>query len=639
MVSLAGDRQFLRLLSAMKSDRQNVSAKAAVKPLSVELRVTVKAPDGEPGEYTPPELNRSWFDRPWVPEILICAATALVYVATLSFGFVYDDVLQVFKSPALHEWRYLPQYFSSHVLAAIHPGAGGNYYRPLLLLWLRLNYVLFGPEPAGWHATSVLCHVLATFLVFRLAERLGRDRLVAFGAAVLFGIAPSHIESVAWISGVSDPLMTCFVLGSLLLFLEWRSTGKLGAAILSLTLFAGGLLSKETAVVLPALIFAAAIVESPVDNSSRGATNKILVAFRDCAGFAAIAIAYLGLRFWALHGWSHPEIHLSWKQVILTWPSVVWFYARHLVWPVGLSEFYPLDYVSSFTVHGVAQPLLGLCLGGGALALALRFIRECSRSIAGFAVVLMTVPLLPVLDLRALTPGDIVHDRYLYLSSAGFALLVGLLLREVASKGRDSRARVWLPAIAASAVGIAMATLTLSQQTQWASDILLYTHGLQSAPQNLTVRDNLANALMEANQPERALPLYLEVLKRNPSFWRSNYNLGYAYYKTGNFTGAEVYLKRAIQIDPGDPDEYIYLALADLQLAKLGEAAENARHAIALNPGARGYHFVAGLIYERQEAGEQARAEFKTEIEAHPENSAALAELQRLESVQSISHP
>lgn len=121
------------------------------------------------------------------------------------------------------------------------------------------------------------------------------------------------------------------------------------------------------------------------------------------------------------------------------------------------------------------------------------------------------------------------------------------------------------------------------------------------------------------------------MLRRNPAFWRSDFNLGFAYYKTGNFSGAEEYLQRAIRIDPGDPDEYIYLALADLQLKKLDAAEQAAGRAIALDPHARGYHSVAAII--DQAAGDRVRAaaEFKTEIAEHPDNAAAVAALQKLE--------
>ena len=168
---------------------------------------------------------------------------------------------------------------------------------------------------------------------------------------------------------------------------------------------------------------------------------------------------------------------------------------------------------------------------------------------------------------------------------------------------------------------------------------LLYTRGLESAPTNLTVRDNLASALLKANQPARAIPLYLEVLNRDPTFWRSNYNLGFAYYRTGQLAAAEYYLQRAIQVNPADSDQYIYLALAQLELKKLPEAAENASRAIARSPNTRGYHFVSGVIYETSGDRARAAAEFKTEIAEHPDNAAASAELQKLDGVSSAQRP
>ena len=65
-----------------------------------------------------------------------------------------------------------------------------------------------------------------------------------------------------------------------------------------------------------------------------------------------------------------------------------------------------------------------------------------------------------------------------------------------------------------------------------AERILLYTRGSESMPANLTLRDNLANALIKANQPESAIPLIWKCSPK-PSVWRSDFNLGFAYYKTG----------------------------------------------------------------------------------------------------------
>ncbi len=504
----------------------------------------------------------------------------------------------------------------------------GNYYRPLFLLWLRLNYAIFGTEAAGWHLTNVACHLVATWLVFRVAQRLSGDRWTAFLVATIFGVHPAHVENVAWISGVTDPLMACFLLGSLLAFLRFRESRQIPILVLSLGLFALALLSKETAVVLPVLIFAVVLTFDAPEGVSHTISGRIPAAIRQSLPYLLVVGAYAVVRFHALGGWSHPTIPIGRSEMFLTWPSVLWFYVRHLVFPLRMSEFYSLDYVSHATVGSVLLPAALLIVIAVALLLVIRTLPQ--RSLAGFAVTFIVIPLLPVLDLHSLTIGDVVHDRYLYLPSVGFAILVALAIREIGRRIAYSK-RVVATAAITAAVVLAYSAIALAQEIQWANDILLYTRGLESAPANLTVRDNLANTLLNANQPARAIPLYLEVLGRNPNFWRSNYNLGFAYYKTANFQAAEDYLQRAAKIDPSDSDQYIYLALAQLQLKRFAEAAENANRAIARNPSARGYHSILGLIYET--AGDSGRAaeELKTEIAQHPENAAAAAALQKLE--------
>lgn len=596
------------------------------------------------GGYLFTKSTPQWFERPRAPEFVSCGITALAYLATLSFGFVYDDVPQILKNPEIQSWRYLPQYFTSHVWAAIYPNSTGNYYRPLFLLWLRLNYLVFGTDPLGWHATTVLCHVVATYLVFRFMEQLTHDRWIAFAAAVIFGVHPAHIENVAWISGVTDPLMTCAMLGSGMAFLRFRESRKPWILLVSLGLFALALLAKETAAIVPALVFALAhpglaprgqprmsgtgLVRGARSEEVEKQYSQTLHALHQTVPFFLLEALYVAIRYRVLGGFAHATISVSWKEVWLTWPSVLWFYVQHLLFPVRLSEFYALDYVRHATSGVVLLPLMLLL----ALAVALYFwVRRLGqKQVACFALILIFVPLLPVLDLRSLTVGDIVHDRYLYLPAAGFALLVAIFVRALAER-LASRYRV-LGATAFTGILVLLLTiLTVSQQTQWANDMALYTRGIESAPDNLTVRDNLANTLMAANQPDRAIPLYLDVLRQNPQFWRSNYNLGYAYYKTGNYAAAEDYLQQAIHIDSSDSDQFIYLALAQLQTKKFAPAADNARIAIARNPQARGYHFILGLIEEAKGDRDAAIAALKSELTLYPNNAPAAAELQKIE--------
>ena len=102
----------------------------------------------------------------------ILAVTALVYAGTLHFDFVYDDQGVIVNNALVQSWRFVPQYFRGQLWQNINPDDPGNFYRPLYILWLRLNDALFGLHPAGWHATTILLHVLATFLAYCVARRL-----------------------------------------------------------------------------------------------------------------------------------------------------------------------------------------------------------------------------------------------------------------------------------------------------------------------------------------------------------------------------------------------------------------------------------------------------------------------------------
>ena len=78
--------------------------------------------------------------------------TAVTYLGTLRFGFAYDDFPQIQTNPFIKSWRYVPQYFVSSLWKHLYPLFPGNYYRPLFLLWLRVNNAVFGlrdPIPFG----------------------------------------------------------------------------------------------------------------------------------------------------------------------------------------------------------------------------------------------------------------------------------------------------------------------------------------------------------------------------------------------------------------------------------------------------------------------------------------------------------
>ena len=140
------------------------------------------------------------------PIVALLVFTALAYIATLRFGYVYDDVLQIENNPRIKSVDYLPSYFTKQVWAQAQ-GQPANLYRPLFLTWLWLNFEVFGTSPGGWHFTSLLMHLAVVWLVYVLARRLlPSDGISAYVAAGIFALHPAHVEAVTWISGATESL-------------------------------------------------------------------------------------------------------------------------------------------------------------------------------------------------------------------------------------------------------------------------------------------------------------------------------------------------------------------------------------------------------------------------------------------------
>jgi thioredoxin-like negative regulator of GroEL len=552
-------------------------------------------------------------------ELLLCAVTILAYVATLSFGFVYDDEITIVGNAAIRTWRSVPSSFLSTV---------GNVpiYRPLATIWECANYSLFRLNPAWWHVAAVACHVVVTLLVFLLASKLLGDRAAAFIAGIVFAVHPVHVENVAWVSAVSDLLMSMLLLASFICFLDFRQSDRRRWLAVSLILFALSLLAKEPAVVLPVLVLGYLLIYG---HSPASISRTRLGAIGWSVPYFCIAGLYLLARVSSLRGpIADKATPLSWKTMLLTVPSVLWFDLRHLVFPLESSEFYPVGYAARFSFGAVVLPLLIVVVIAAAAAICFRRLPDTRP--AKFAAFWILLPILPTLYLRGLTRNDFVHDRFLYLPSVGLALLVALAIRHIPwSAIPQRRSAIQLAVLVIiGAVGLGA---TIKYEQPWASSLRLYQNALKYVPESSNVKDDFANQLLDAGQVDRAISLYREVIARDPDFWRSQYNLGYAYYKLGKYGEAEDWLRRAIATDPTDADQFIRLAVVQMRQGRLADAAANAGRAIQRQPASLGYHYVLAMILEARQDREGALLQLALELKNNPGNGIARAELERLQ--------
>src|ERR1019366_7525636 len=468
-------------------------------------------------------FNGSWEDAlsQWRLPAAIMFATFLAYVDMLALGFVFDDHVLIVTNDSIRSWRYFPSYFTSHIWSFRYPHLLANYYRPLFLTWLRLNHALFELHPWGWHLTSVLAHVAVTYLVYRLALLLTRDRWVAVVAGAIFGLHPVHAEAVADITTIQEPLSTFFILAAVLAFASscdmseearwpWRRGGVTGvppvpghgqdghgtedvprasrpcssmarmamaqepchgrparegawpgwprlwkcrkgwlAAALVFT--AAALLSKESGMVLPVLICGYTWIYGAGNGREVSAMQKgpsilarAIFALVASIPFWLVVLVYVPVRIHALKGFAHVITPLPISTVIFTIPSVLFFYLRLVFWPSGLSCYYDTSYILTPGWSNCVLPAILLLAIAAAIAFWYVHTRRSAlenAKVIAFAGLWMVLTLVPVLNFRFLPEGEIAHDRYVYLSSVGFVILVAMAVRTLIRNFSHARRR------------------------------------------------------------------------------------------------------------------------------------------------------------------------------------------------------
>jgi tetratricopeptide (TPR) repeat protein len=553
------------------------------------------------------------------------------YARALGFEFVFDDRGQIAENPLVQSWGFAGRYFTEHVWAHMFPDVPGNYYRPLFMLWLMVHYMLFGLAAFWWHLTTILTHLAATWIVYVVARQLLEDRFTAAAAAILFGLHPVHVESVAWVSAVSEPLFTLLLLGALSSYIRMRrgpGTRQRLWLCGSIVLYALALLTKEPAVILPVLVACYEWLLGPANDTPQEGRfgRRVRAACRSVLPYLVVTAFYVVARTIVLDGFGHTVVRLPLRVVLLTLPSVLWFYVQHLVWPVGLAGFYDVPYIKQFTTQAVGLPAVGLAV----VAAGLSWWAWHSRR-AAFSVICLVLPILPLLNLRLLPHSEIAHDRYLYFPSVGLCFLLALALRRLPEAGPRLFGQPVLQIGLLGTVASVMGAGVYLQSTHWSDDISFYQRGVESAPENEIARSNLAAVLFERGRYAEGIYLYEEVLARAPDSWQAHYSVGYGHYGLNHNAVAERHLTRSIELGGDTSSQFLYRGLTRLRLGRSEEALADIQHAIEIGP-APGYYFALGSTLQTMDRLREAREAFQRELAIDPQQGMAKLQIDQIDA-------
>lgn len=558
-----------------------------------------------------------------IPFILIL--TFLAFIPVLNAGFVnWDDPDYVSNNILIRDFSNIPELITTPLQ--------GNYH-PLTMLSLALNFSISGNEAWSYHLFNLLFHLINCLLVFRLAMLLSKKNfLIAFTTALLFGIHPMHVESVAWISERKDVLYTLFFLAGLITYIRYIDTKSRRQFLLTLLFLVLSLLSKPAAIVFPLVLLTIDLLRK------RPLTLKLLI---EKIPFAIPAFALALLTYYAQTdvGATGAGLFDMGTRILMAFYGFMMYILKMFI-PLNISPFYPFPPVNeSLPAAYFLAPLFFLVI-----AVLFYFSMKKDRVLAfGISFYLANL----ILVLQILPVGSaVISDRYTYIPYIGLFFALGWLLNKYAAGNYKKGFSIIIP------VALIFSLLTFKQAGIWNDGATLWDHAIKTVPSskayslrasllrkekdytkaieyyntalNMNVIDhesynNRGAIYFDLQKYDLAYADYRKSLSLRPDYHTAFDNMGALFAVQQNYDSALFYLDAAIRLKPDYKHTYSNRALTYMELKRYNEAIKDFETYLLYEPDAADIYNTIGLCYRVQSRFQESLGPINKAIQMDPQ--------------------
>jgi protein O-mannosyl-transferase len=565
-------------------------------------------------------------------EILTClgllGVTLALFAHACGNGFVgYDDDDYVVRNPHVQAgptWEGIRWAFTT-----VH----ASNWHPLTWFSLQLDARLYGMRPWGFHLTNVVLHAVNTALLFLVLRFLTGTFWRSVLVALLFGVHPVHVESVAWVAERKDILSTLFWLLTMAAYGHYAARPVLSRYLLVVVSLALGLLAKPMLVTLPCVLLL--LDYWPLCRVMKKGSGPFLpgkkgpdpffitrrAALLEKLPLMALAAASCVVTVFAQRE-GKSVMPLEELPLLDRLANAIVAYVRYLemaVWPQRLAVFYPHPHgnLPAWQVGGALLLLTAVTL------LALRGARRYPYAPVGWLWYLGT--LVPVIGLVQVGE-QALADRYTYVP------FIGLFLAAV--WGANDLLAAWgvrraVAGVLAGAVLLLLTVATYQQVRVWHDRQTLWEHALEVTEDNYLAHNHVGIMLTEKGRLDAALAHFQEGVRIHPRSALSHNNLALVLGRQGHEEEALEHFREAVRLNPRYAEAHYNLGIALLGQGKLEEAAEQLAAAVEMDPAYGEAHNNLGIALAGQGRNDEARLHFATAVQLNPQNAEALNNLGR----------
>jgi tetratricopeptide (TPR) repeat protein len=554
---------------------------------------------------------------------LLVLACLIVYNNSLSNEFVYDDFATIVENKHLeHPGTFIPALFNRSYFKVASLEAS---YRPVATLSYFLIYSVAELDSFYFHLASLLLHMFNAMLVYWMANLVLQNRLQALIAGLLFACHPALSEAVNCISYNEDLLAGFFFLLAFIFYIRMEAdsiTSNIRYYALALLFYFLGLLSKEMAITLPAIILLYDLTLRNADGHSLSLKHLSSILKKRkyfYSGYIAVSLFYLLIRFILLTSpreFMKPASTGLFERVMFL-PGHIFSFIRMALYPNNLTADYVFSYPDSFFD---SMNLAGFVVVIGLAGASFVIYRHCKEIFFGIWWFLIT--LFPVSNL--ITIYHPFAERYLYLPLIGLCLVVSILVSALARKIVNHPTAATLATLLPVIVVVSLyAKATMARNRVWQNNFVLWTTTVQTSPDSPIARGGLGMAYLDQGRLDEAREQFEMAIRLLPNDYQSYYNLGLVYHRKGNWQTAVDNFKRSVAIHPGATRAHYNLATLYAMRGLIDPAIQHYSSVIELDPEAIEAHYNLGLAYATQGNLIRAISEWESVLELDPYHRSA----------------
>ncbi len=540
----------------------------------------------------------------------LLALTILVIITFICFSgslkneFTnWDDHQYIIENPLVKSLsnENIKEIFTNNVM--------GNYH-PLSMLSFAIDYHFFQLNPKGFHATSIIIHLLNVILVFIFFRMLSGQIIVAFITALLFGIHPMHVESVAWVSERKDVLYMLFYMASLciyMLFIRSQNRKWIFYAF-TIFLFLLSLLSKGQAVTLPVVLLL-------IDYLSKRKFDKKLLIEKIPFFILSIAFGLIAISAQKEHGaiTEIPIFPIIDRFFLASYSFLN--YILKLIIPIDLSAFYlyPVKTENLFPIIYYLAPFFLF----GMFFFIFRYLRNQKDFIFGFAFfivnIILLLQLLPV-------GGSIMSERYTYLSYVGLFFIIGNTFSKTwnSSIKKYSNYKYFF-AFALFVFTLFLCYATIVRNKVWKNSETLWTDVIKKNPNTVIAYTNLGSYYQKQGKLDIALSNFNEALNLKPDNIESLINRSDVYRVNGQYELSIADCNKAISTNKNSSGAYMNRGITYCMIGRFDEAFNDFKMVISINPKNSNVYCNRGNLFDMKGQLDSAISDYTNAIFLNPE--------------------